>query len=178
MEKETQPKSRKKESFMQGVLTIMFSQILIKLLGLVYTLYLTNREGFGDAGNAISSGAYQIYALLLTVSSIGVPNAIAKLVSERTAIGDHRGAHRIFKIGFATFAVIGLVGTMMLFLGAKMIATEWLQIPEAEMTLVALSPAIFFVAVSSVMRGYFNGRQYMKTSARSQTLEQIFDLCF
>ena len=65
MEKATKPKTRKKESFMQGVVTIMFSQILIKLLGLVYTLYLTNRSGFGDTGNAISSGAYQIYALLL-----------------------------------------------------------------------------------------------------------------
>ena len=174
MEKSTLTKGRKKESFMQGVLTIMFSQVLIKLLGLVYTLYLTNREGFGDTGNAISSGAYQIYALLLTVSSIGVPNAISKLVSERTAVGDHKGAHRIFKIGFATFAVIGLIGTLMLFFGAKTIATQWLQIPEAEMTLVALSPAIFFVAISSVMRGYFNGRQHMKTTARSQTLEQIF----
>ena len=76
----------KKESFMQGVVTVMFSQILIKVLGLIYTLYLTNREGFGDAGNAIYASGYQIYALLLTVSSIGVPNAISKLVSERLAI--------------------------------------------------------------------------------------------
>ena len=174
MEKEAQTNGRKKESFMQGVLTIMFSQILIKVLGLIYTLYLTNREGYGDAGNGISSGAYQIYALLLTVSSIGVPNAISKLVSERVAIGDHKGANNILKIGFATFAIIGLIGSMLLFFGARFIACEWLQIPEAEMTLVALSPAIFFVAVSSVMRGYFNGRQYMKVSARSQTLEQIF----
>ena len=174
MEKGVEEKRSKKEGFMQGVLTIMFSQILIKILGLVYTLYLTNREGFGDAGNAISNGAYQIYALLLTVSSIGVPNAIAKLVSERVAIGDHKGANRIFKIGFATFAVIGMVGSMLLFFGAENIANNWLQIPESEMTLVALSPAIFFVAVSSVMRGYFNGRQSMKTTARSQTLEQIF----
>lgn len=76
----------KKESFMQAVFSLMFSQILIKLLGLVYTLYLTNKENFGDAGNAIYLSAYQIYALLLTLSSIGVPNAISKLVSERTAI--------------------------------------------------------------------------------------------
>ena len=62
----------------------------------------------------------------------------------------------------------------MLFLGANMIANYWLQIPEAEMTLVALSPAIFFVAISSVMRGYFNARQEIKATARSQTLEQIF----
>ena len=88
--------------------------------------------------------------------------------------GDHKGAHRIFKIAFATFAVIGLVGSLMLFFGANVIANYWLQIPDAEMTLVALSPAIFFVAISSVMRGYFNGRQNIKATARSQTIEQVF----
>ncbi len=164
----------KKETFMQGVITLIFSQFLIKVLGLLYTLYLTNREGFGDKGNGIVAAGYQIYAMLLTVSSIGVPNAISKLVSERVAIGDHKGAHRVFKIAFATFALIGLIGSLLLFLGANMIANYWLQIPEAEMTLVALSPAIFFVAISSVMRGYFNGRQSIKATARSQTIEQVF----
>ena len=159
---------------MQGVLTLMISQVAIKLLGLVYTLYLTNREGFGDRGNAIYSSGYQIYALLLTVSSIGVPNAISKLVSERYAVGDNKGAHRIFKIAMVTFSVIGFIGSMLLFLGAHAIANYWIQIPESEMTLVALSPAIFFVAISSVMRGYFNGRKSIKTTARAQTLEQIF----
>ena len=163
-----------KQGFFQGVLTLMFSQVLIKLLGMVYSLYLTNREGFGDEGNGIVSSSYQIYAMLLTISSIGVPNAISKLVSERVAVGDHKGAHRIFKIAFATFAVIGLIGSLMLFFGAGIISREWLKIPEAEMTMVALSPAIFFVAIASVMRGYFNGRQNVKATARSQTLEQVF----
>ncbi len=163
-----------KETFMQGVITLIFSQVLIKLLGLVYTLYLTNRQGFGDKGNGIVAAGYQIYAMLLTISSIGVPNAISKLVSERIAVGDHKGGHRIFKIAFATFAMIGLVGSLLLFLGANTIANLWLQIPEAEMTLVALSPAIFFVAISSVMRGYFNARQNIKATARSQSLEQVF----
>ena len=173
MEEKVQKKN-KKESFMQGVLTLMVSQVLIKILGLVYTLYLTNREGFGDKGNAIYASGYQIYALLLTISSIGVPNAIAKLVSEKVALGDHKGANRVFKVAFVTFALVGLAGTLALFFGANIIANYWLQIPEAEMTLVSLSPAIFFVATSSVMRGYFNGRKSLKTTARAQTLEQIF----
>lgn len=83
---EVKEKGTKKETFMQGVLTLIFSQVLIKLLGLVYSLYLTNREGFGDKGNGIVAAGYQIYAMLLTISSIGVPNAISKLVSERAAI--------------------------------------------------------------------------------------------
>lgn len=167
-------KRNKKEGFMQGVLTVMFSQVLIKILGLVYTLYLTNRQGFGDEGNGIRASGYQIYALLLTISSIGLPSAISKLISERTAVGDNKGAHRIFKIAFATFSLIGLIGSLLLFFGAHLIANYWLQIPEAEMTLVALSPSIFFVTVASVIRGYFNGRQKISIGARSQTLEQVF----
>lgn len=84
--KKTENRGQKKETFLQGVMTLIFSQILIKLLGLIYTLYLTNRSGFGDKGNGIVSAGYQIYAMLLTISSIGVPNAISKLVSERVAL--------------------------------------------------------------------------------------------
>ncbi len=164
----------KKEGFMQGVLALMCSQVIIKILGLVYSMYLTNREGFGDNGNAIYMSGYQVYALLLTLSSIGVPNAISKLVSEKLAIGDRKGADRIFKIAFVTFAFIGFVGTLLLYLGAGVIATNWLQIPEAEYTLMTLSPAIFFVSISSVVRGYFNGRQKMSATAKSQTVEQVF----
>lgn len=167
-------KSQKKETFMQGVITLIFSQLLIKVLGLVYNLYLTNKEGFGDKGNGIVAAGYQIYAILLTLSSIGVPNAISKLISERVALRDYKGAHRVFKIAFATFSLIGLIGTLILFLGANVIANYWLQIPEAEMTLVALSPSVFFVAVSAVMRGYFNGIKNVKATARSQAIEQVF----
>ena len=60
-------KKLKKESFMSGVLVLMLSHILIKVLGLIYKVYLTNKEGFGDKGNAIYSSGFQIYALLLTV---------------------------------------------------------------------------------------------------------------
>jgi len=156
----------------------MFSQVLIKVIGLVYKWYLTNRDGFGDKGNAIYSAGFSIYALLLTLSSTGVPNAVAKLVSERSAKGDYRGAHRIFKIALATFAIIGLIGTLILFFGAKYISINMLQIPEAELSLVSLSPAIFFVTIISVFRGFFNGRESMNATANSQVIEQIFKTVF
>ena len=167
-------KGIKKETFIQGILALMFSQVLIKIFGLVQTLYLTNREGFGDKGNSIYMNGYHIYALLLAISSIGVPNAIAKLVAERLAIGDNKGAQRIFRIALATFAVIGFIGTSFLFFGAKYIANVILCVPESEFTIKTLSPAIFFVSMSSVMRGYFNGRQEMSATSKSQTFEQVF----
>lgn len=170
-------KKVKKESFMQGVLALMFSQVFIKLLGLVYRWYLTNKEGFGDDGNAIYGAGYNIYALLLTISSIGVPNAVSKLISERVTLGDTKGAHRIFKIALATFAVIGMSGTLFLLLGAKVLAAV-MGMPEAEMVLVVLSPSLFFVAICSVFRGFFNGQSKIKVTANSQTLEQVFKTVF
>ena len=167
----------KKESFMQGVFALMFSQVFIKVLGLVYRWYLTNKEGFGDSGNALYSAGYNIYALLLTISSIGVPNAVSKLISERITLGDVKGAHRIFKIALATFSVIGMAGTLFLLLGAKTIANV-MELPDAEMVLVVLSPSLFFVAICSVFRGFFNGQSKIKATANSQSLEQVFKTVF
>ena len=116
----------------------------------------------------------QIYALFLTISSIGIPGALAKLVSEKIAIGDTKGAHRIFKIAFLTFGLIGFLSSTILFLGAGYISNTLLQIPEAELTLVALSPSIFFVSISCVIKGYFTGRENLKVTANSHTLEQFF----
>ncbi len=159
---------------MEGVIVLMFSQVVIKIVGLIYKLYLTNKEGFGDRGNAIYSSAFQIYALFLTVSSIGVPNAISKLVSSKLAVGDNKGAYRIFKIAFSMFGLIGFVGSTILFFGADYIANTYLQIPEAEITILALAPSVFLVSIESVLKGYFNGRENLSVTANSQSLEQVF----
>lgn len=167
-------KQNKKESFIQSIATLMFSQVAIKILGLVYTLYLTNREGFGDKGNAIYSAGYHIYAILLTISSVGVPNAISKLVSEKLAVGNHKGANKILKTSLITFSILSFLCCLILFFFSNFIASYCIEIPESELSLIALSPAIFFVSLSSVLKGYFNGRKNMKATANSQIFEQFF----
>jgi len=164
----------KKQSFMAGVMTIMFAQIIIKVLGLLYRLVITNVPYFGDEGNGLYGAGFQIYMLLLSIATTGVPGAIAKLVSERVAVGKHKEAHHIFKVAFALFAVIGLIGTSILYLGAEVIASEWIGNPAVEGVLKALAPSIVFVAVSAVIRGYFNGMYNMKATSNSQMLEQLF----
>ena len=165
---------KKKESLIKGILYLLFSQIFIKVVGLAYKLYLTNKNGFGDEGNAVYSCGFQIYALLLAFSSTGVPSAISKLVAERLAVGDSKGAHKIFKIAFITFAFFGGIGSILLFIGAKKIAKDWIQLPESEYSLIALAPSIFFVSIIAVFRGYFNGRQKFVITAKSQSIEQVF----
>ena len=159
---------------MEGVIVLMFSQVIIKIVGLIYKLYLTNKQGFGDKGNAIYGSAFQIYAIFLTISSIGVPNAISKLVSSKVAIGDNKGAYRIFKIAFAIFGLLGFIGSSILFFEANYIANIYIHIPEAEIAILALAPSVFLVSIASVLRGYFNGRENLTVTANSQSLEQIF----
>ncbi len=170
MEKEI----NKKQTFMAGVLTIVIAQVVIKVLGLVYRLVITNIPYFGDEGNGLYGAGFQIYMLLLAIATTGVPGAIAKLVSERRALGKPKEAHQIFKVAFMLFAIIGLIGTALLFFGANYIATNLIGNPKVEGVLVALSPSIFFVAISAVIRGYFNGMYNMKASSNSQMIEQFF----
>lgn len=173
MEKINKQENNKKQSFMSGVLTILIAQIVIKVLGLIYRLVITNIPYFGDEGNGLYSAGYQVYTLLLAVASIGVPNAIAKLVSERIAKGKNKEAHDIFKTALILFGIIGFVGSTFLFVGSGAIADK-IGNPEVRGIMMALAPAVFFVAVSAVIRGYFNGMYNMKVSSRSQMLEQLF----
>ena len=167
-----------KQSFMQGVMVLMLSQIIIKVMGLVYKIYLTNKSGFGDTGNAIFSAGFQVYAMFLAISSIGVPNAISQLISAKVAVGDNKGAYRIFKIAISIFGLVGFLGTVILFSNAKLISNVYLGIPEAEMTIIALAPSVFIVSILAVFRGYFNGRERIKVTANSQSLEQVLKTIF
>lgn len=171
-------KNKREDKFINGIFSLMISQVIIKIFGMIYSVYLTNKNGFGDSGNAIYMSGYQIYALLLSISSIGIPNAVSKLVSEKIALEDYKGADRVFKISIIIFSGIGFVLSSMLFMSAKIISKEFLQIQEAEYSLKALSPAIFFVSISSVIRGYCNGRNQIDITAKSQMLEQIFKSIF
>ncbi len=163
----------RKDNFMNNVIIIIISQIFIKIIGIAYRIYLTNRDGFGDEGNAIYTGGYQIYSLLLLLSTVGIPSAISKLVSEKLAVKDYHGAHRTFKVSFVLVSMIGLAGSIILFVLADYISNKMLLMPEAALTIKFLAPSIFFVSMSATIRGYFLGMQTTKPTANSQTLEQV-----
>ncbi|MBP3708392.1 MAG: oligosaccharide flippase family protein [Clostridia bacterium] len=165
----------KKNNTISGVIALLISQVLVKMFGLVYKLYLANKTGFGDMGNAIYNSGYQIYALLLTISTIGVPSAVAKLVAEQN---NSRNRLAILKSSLVAFSIIGIVGSIVLIKSSNFIATKMLDIPEAKKSIIALSPAIFNVCIISVYRGYFNGINKINITAKSQTIEQIFKTIF
>ena len=168
-------KKKKQTSFMKNVLMLMVAQVAIKILGFLYRLVIINIEGFGDTGNGYYSTGYQIYSLLLTLSSVGIPTVISKLVSERVAVGDHKGAHKIFKTALKTFTTIGIVMSLGLFFGADFIAKNVINVEGVKYTLMVLAPAIMFVAAGAVLRGYFAGLGTMKPTSVTQTLEQFLN---
>ena len=166
---------KKKNTFAKNVLMLMFSQVLIKLLGLIYRLAITNVKGFGDVGNGYYSAGYQVYAVLLIISSQGIPGAVSKLVSNKVAKGKYNEAHRVFKISMVVFGIIGFIASLLLLLSANFVSSKILNVPDVSYVLKVLSPAIFFVCVSAVIRGYFAGLGTMKASSVSQALEQFFN---
>ncbi len=167
-------KTDTKKSFMLNVAIVMFSQIAVKLLGMVYRVVITNIRGFGDLGNGYLNPGFQIYTLLLAISSIGIPNAISKMTAERSAVGDYRGAHRIFKSAMLLFAIVGTVASCALYFGSGFIAENVIKIPGTKYVMMCLAPSILFVCLSSVIRGYFAGMQNMSATSTSQVLEQFF----
>lgn len=172
---EQEQTTKKTNSFMKNVLILMFAQIMVKVLGLVYKFVITNFEGFGDTGLGYYSSGYQIYSLLLALSSIGIPSVISKLVSERIAINDQKGAQRVFKICMALFVGIGVILSCALYFGAEYIATVIYNVPDTQYVMKALAPAIMFVSASAVLRGYFAGQNDMKPTSYSQIIEQLLN---
>lgn len=167
-------KSEKTHSFMGNVAIILFAQIMVKVLGLVYRMVITNIDGFGNTGNGFYNAGFQVYTVLLAVSSVGIPNAIAKMVSERAALNDYRGAHRVFTSALKLFAVIGIICSIILFAGSDFIAVHIMNMDGAQYVMRALAPSLFFVCISSVIRGYFQGLSDMRATSFSQMLEQVF----
>lgn len=159
-----------KESFLRGAAILGIAGIVVKILGAVYRIPLANI--IGDEGLGYYQTAYPIYNLLFSISTAGLPVAIAKLVSEKRALGDYRGGQRVFRISFAGLFIGGVLTSLFIFLNAKYISNK-IENPNAYYSMIALAPALFFVPIMSAFRGLFQGRQNMVPTAVSQVVEQL-----
>ncbi len=162
---------KEEHNFLKGAFILSIAAIVVKILGAIYRIPLSNlikSEGMG-----YFQTAYPYYTLLLTVSTAGFPVAIAKLISEKRSEKDYRGAQKIFKVALGALGVFGIITSIYLFFDARRIV-ENIGNPKAYYALVALAPALVFVPIMSVFRGYFQGSQNMVPTAISQMSEQFF----
>ncbi|MDO4794261.1 MAG: polysaccharide biosynthesis protein, partial [Filifactor alocis] len=159
------------KTFVKGAAILGLAGILVKVLGAVFKIPLVSI--ITSTGMGYYSSAYPIYVMLLAVATSGFPIAISKMVAERRAKGNVKGANRIFKTILPFMAVLGLVTSLSLFLSSELVAEKMLHNPKAVHSLRALSVALFFVPIMSSYRGFFQGRNNMLPSALSQIAEQI-----
>ncbi len=160
-----------KENFIKGAAILSIAGLLVKILGAVYRIPLTNL--IGTEGIGYYQPAYNIYNLLLVVSLSGFPTAIAKLVSEKRALQNYEGAYQVYKVSRWGLFLIGLVSSVFVLIYAKNLVS-FIGFPGAYYSMIALVPALFAVPLLSAYRGFFQGTQNMMPIALSQIIEQVF----
>jgi len=171
--KEKTERTDKRQSFAAGTAVLTVAAILVKIIGALYKIPLANM--LGETGMGHFGVAYNIYNLLLTISTAGLPVAMSKMVSEAYVSDRPRQIRRIFTVAFATFAVLGVLGTsVMLFLN-RQLATV-MKDTLACYSIMALAPSVLFVCIMSSLRGFTQGHSNMTPSAISQVIEAICKL--
>ncbi|MGL5693535.1 MAG: putative polysaccharide biosynthesis protein [Peptostreptococcaceae bacterium] len=164
--------NRNKDSFLKGAIILGAAGIIVKVMGAFFRIPLGRL--IGSEGMGYYQAAYPVYTLFLTLATAGFPTALAKLVSEKTAIGDHKGANKIFKVAYIILLITGLLAFCLLFFGAEYIVTDLMNNPGAHYAMLAIAPALLFVPAMSSYRGYFQGKRDMSKIAMSQITEQFF----
>ncbi|SCI37992.1 putative polysaccharide biosynthesis protein [Romboutsia sp. 1001713B170207_170306_H8] len=164
--------NKSKDSFLKGAIILGVAGIVVKIMGAFFRIPLGNL--IGSKGMGYYQAAYPVYTLFLTLATAGFPTALAKLVSEKTAIGDHKGANKIFKVAYTVLLITGVLSFCLLFFGADYIVTDLMKNPDAYYAMLAIAPALLFVPAMSSYRGYFQGKRDMSKIAISQVTEQFF----
>lgn len=159
-----------KKTFLRGAAILGLAGLLVQVMGAVFRIPLGNI--IGDEGMSYYQTAYPFYVFLLVFSTNGAPAAISKMTSERIALGQHEEAHRVFKLAFILMALLGVVAASVFYFGAPWILHLVKSPAEAYHSIVAIAPALLFVPVMAVFRGYFQGLQQMEPTALSQLVEQ------
>ncbi len=159
--------------FVRGAAILAAAGVVVRLMGAALRIILASPALLGDKGIGLYQMAYPIFSTLLTISTAGIPVAISKLIAENLALSNHKQAFRVFRMALVILTLTGLVITAVMLGGAGFIAGVIIKQPRAYYSLVAISPAIFFVTIMSVFRGFFQGRQQMLPTAVSQLAEQL-----
>lgn len=147
------------------------ASLLSRVIGLLYRIPLTNI--LGDLGMDYYSTAFDIYNILLIISSYSLPLAVSKLVSADMSKGRKKNVYRILKCALLFATISGTTVALILFFGGEFFSTSVLKTPYSIFAVKVLVPTLLVVAILGVLRGFFQGLGSMMPSAISQVLEQI-----
>ena len=160
-----------KNLFFSGVLILTLSNLIVKVLGALLKVPLASESLLGNRGIGYYQAAYEIYVWFYTVSTVGLPIAVSIMISGARAKGRFNGSKRMFKVIFAVFLTIGIVGTALMAGLYKVFANQYQQ--PIEWCILVISPTLLLVCLSSAFRGYFQGHQSMTPTAISEVIEAV-----
>lgn len=162
--------AQEKHSFMKGAAVLTASTLIVKVLGLLFSIPLANLI----STEAMSSFyvAYNIFSIFLMISTAGLPIAVSSMVGTAYSQDRKKDADTVFSVAFWLFFVLGFLGFVAMFFFSSQFAVL-MGFPKANYAIKALAPTVFFIAVMSAMRGYFQGRSNMVPTATSQTIEAV-----
>ncbi len=161
------------QSLIKGSLILLLANLLVKIIGAAFKIPLANL--LGNEGMGYFNAAYSIYSGLFVIATAGLPVAVSKMVSGASSLSNYKEVKRIFSIAYIIFLVIGLSGSCVLFFGADSLAatTKYL---DSNIAIKAIAPAILFVSLMSVYRGFFQGMSDMLPTAVSEVVEAFAKL--
>ena len=161
----------RKKNYLKGATILAFGGIMAKFLGMFLKIPL-NRT-IGELGMGLYANAYPVYTFLLAISTIGLPVAISKMVSERLKLGQYDAAYKVFRVAVTTLAVIGAICTAIMLFGANFFIRTFNWHPDTYYSIMGLALAPFFVCILSSFKGFFQGMQNMTPSSISQIVESF-----
>ena len=168
----------KKDSFLKGAIMATFCIVFSKILGIIYVIPF--HAIIGTNGRALYSYAYNMYMLFLNFSTVGIPLAISKIVSEYHALGYEETKKRAYRLALKIIFIMSILSTIALLLLAPTIANTIIgdvtggnTVEDITYVLRISSSAILFVTMLSGVRGYLQGHKYITPSSISQVIEQL-----
>lgn len=166
-------RSTKQNTFFGGAAILAVGIMVVKVIGMFYKIPLLNI--IGEQGSADFGNAYNIYAVLLTISTAGLPVAVSKLVSEANATGRQNQVRRVFRLSLALFLTLGVLSFLIMSFGSAQLA-GLMNDDQAAPGIRALAPAVICVGCLSAFRGYAQGHGNMTPTAVSQIIEALCKL--
>lgn len=163
----------KKNSFFGGAAILTAGIVIVKLIGALYKVPLGNI--LTDAAFADFNTAYDIYSLLIVISTGGLPVALSKMVSEANALGRTNQVNKVFHLATVAFCILGTISFLIMAVFPRELA-DAMKNSQAYWSIMALAPAVFFICPMSALRGYFQGSSLMTPTAISQIIEAICKL--
>ena len=163
----------KKQSFLHGTALLAMATAIVKVIGALYKIPLN--AIIGEQGFGYYSTAYEIYTVLLMISTAGLPVAMSRMIAQASSLDHYRQVRKIYTVCRTIFLTLGLVGALLMTLFCKQLA-QFQQQPDAWAAIGALGPCCFLICLMSTYRGFFQGQGNMLPTSVSQVIEAITKL--